>query len=239
MRPTLPVLFLVIAHAGCSSAPGGSATAPGDSATGRYQPLTVGARWIYSATIDGSAVKLTRSIDSTGKLDGAHAGASALPLRSQAEGSDQYTVFWLQEEATGVKELRRAVLSGTDSAPLASWDYLPNAWWSDEQDRQVGEMWTKAYDVLDASGVMSHVDAQYTLQSLDDVLRVEAGQFTCARILEVDHITDANSVQSDDRSTIWYARGVGEVKWEAMGATDQARELVSYSLPSPDHPDPQ
>ena len=98
----------------------------------------------------------------------------------------------------------------------------------DESHLEVGAVYEQTYtqETIDMETDMTMEISKtetWTVEAIDEVVEVPAGTFTTLRLHRTGETT--NGVGAEKR--YWFARGVGKVKEEGEGQTE---ELHSYSL---------
>jgi hypothetical protein len=208
---------------------GGPSTTPSTRdaapATGRYLPMAVGASWTYDIVDKGALGTKVQTIEAAEDLTGAKAGIRAYRV-STDHSTGTTTMSW--QEDTGTAVVRHLEQSLTTGGSLRTDEvYRPGKLRLDEAlDRTLaGTTFRETYteDVVDFTTGLSTTAVKtedWTVESVNDVIIVPAGTFTCLRIRRV------SSMGSDKR--FWFARGVGKVREEG-----ELREesLAAYAGP--------
>jgi hypothetical protein len=234
----LLALSMILVVAGCHASNGAATVAPSVDAgltdarqaatTGRYIPLSVGARWTWNGfdTLTGLSGVTTSIVDSLDTLSGAKAGIQAFQVTSTTLSGS--TINWQQDTGTAIVRHREEFLDAT-SAVMSDHLYTPGKLRLDESTAHtaLNAAWTETFtdDVTASSTTRAQpsttITVTWTVEAVDESVTVPAGTFTCLRV----HSVESGAGGYD--SHFWYARNVGKVKESGT----EVRELVGYSIP--------
>jgi len=239
MRSIVSSCLLVLVLAGCHPSVGGAEAVPPSAdagltdarqaaTTGRFIPLSVGARWTWNAydTLTGLSGTTTSIVQSLDTLAGAKSGIQAFRVLSTTLSGS--TVNWQQDTGTAIVRHREQFLDAA-SAIMSDHLYSPSKLRLDESAAHTiaNAAWTETFtDDVTASSTArvqptTTVNVSWTVEAVAEMVTVPAGTFTCLRVHSVE------SGASGYDSHFWYARNVGKVKESGT----EVRELVGYSIP--------
>jgi len=198
---------------------------------GRYQPLSVGATWVYQVT-DTNNVAYTKTSTVTGMEDvgGAFAGTMAYKLSETVKSTTQYT--WYQSTATDVRRLHDQSLDATGALSSDDW-YTPYNLRIDESAEHLtaGAAWQVTYEDAHTSAKKAPktttVTENWSCDAVNETVTVPAGTFSAVRITRTDTSSGGSA------KTQWFVPGVGKVR--EQNNSGHLEVLTSYQVP--DGPD--
>ncbi len=227
---TRALLVVSATLAGCGS---GMATAPTSvamtdaAAAGNYLPLAVGMSWTYNITsTSGTTGQGTTSVEANDTAP--MAGLPAMRVRSGL--LDGNTLSWEQTSGSTIVRVEEQQLDQSGSVVVDK-QYMPAIIVLDESPAHLtaGATWTEDYKQLktpSTKGKATKEEAQWTVESIDDMVTVPAGTYSCIRVRRV-HSTS----KTPSNTVSWYAAGIGRVRETGAGANnDQTLELASTSM---------
>ncbi|HVV16046.1 MAG TPA: hypothetical protein VHH90_02490 [Polyangia bacterium] len=229
---------LLVAAAGCG-AKGGQTSNVGvttplaadgavpTTTTGRYQPLSVGASWIYQVT-DTNNVAYTKTSDVTAFEDvgGAFAGTMTYKTSETVKSTTQYT--WYQMTDTDVRRLHDQTLDSSGAQSTDDW-YTPYDLRIDETPEHLtpGAAWQLSYADAHTSAKKpaktTMITENWSCDAVNETVTVPAGTFSAVRITRVDTASGGSA------KTQWFVPGVGKVREE--NNSGHLEVLTSYHLP--------
>ncbi|HXU63367.1 MAG TPA: hypothetical protein VN962_16830 [Polyangia bacterium] len=198
---------------------------------GRYQPLAVGAQWVYQVT-DTNNVAYTKSssIVSFEDVGGAYAGTMTYKLSETVKSSTQFT--WYQQTDTDTRRLHDQSLDSTGALSSDDW-YAPYNLRIDEAPEHlaVGAMWQLTYqdaqtNAKKGTSKTTTTTENWSVDAVDETVTVPAGTFTAVRITRTDTASGGSA------KTQWFVAGVGKVREE--NNSGHLEVLTSYSIPAAD-----
>jgi hypothetical protein len=215
--------------AGGSGGSGGSLAADGampQATSGRYQPLAVGATWVYNVTDTGVAYTKNSQVMSYEDIGGMDAGTMGYKLSETIKTSTQLTWY----ESTATDERRHHEQQMDASGTLTSEDrYSPNDLRVDESPDHLtaGAAWTVSYMDAHTSATKPASDntitENWTTDAVDEVVTVPAGTFKALKITRTNAADGASKSQ-------WFTQGVGKIR--ESNTTGHLEELASYNVPA-------
>lgn len=196
---------------------------------GRYQPLVVGAQWIYQVTdTNNVAYTKTSSVVSLEDVGGAYAGTMAYKVSETVKSSTQYT--WYQQTDTDVRRLHDQSLDSTGALATDEW-YTPYNLRIDESPEHLtpGAAWQVSYQDAQSNPKKGTTKTtttteNWTCDAVDETVTVPAGTFSAVRITRTDTTSGGSA------KTQWFVAGVGKVREE--NNTGHLEVLTSYSIPA-------
>ena len=225
-------LSAVATSLGCN---GGAASAGGampvnvrnPATTGRYIPLSVGARWSWDGmdTLTGLSGTTDSIVEALDTLTGNKAGTRAFRIRSTTlRGS---TVNWQQDTGTSIVRHREQFLD-TSGAVTSDHLFSPSKLRLDESPARIvaGATWTETYtdnvtSTTAGTSPVQSVSVAWSVEAVDEMVTVPAGTFSCLRV----HAVETGGAAYD--STFWFSRNIGKVKESGT----EIRNLTGYSIP--------
>jgi hypothetical protein len=218
VRHTLFILVTAAACAAETEPPPPELDCPTE---GRYMALRAGASWTYE--VDGEDEK-TQSVGAAEDIGGDKAGVTAFRLETEKAGGS--VVSWQEDVGDAIVRHRETDMAGSTATDEV---YEPYRTRISEAaaHTQEGATWTEEYTEIITdldTGESSMVDKveQWEVVAVDEVVQVPAGDFCAMRVRRTS--TVGGSDGSD--KTYWFARGVGKVKEESEGRTE---ELVDFT----------
>jgi len=196
---------------------------------GRYQPLVVGAQWVYQVT-DTNNVAYTKnsSVVSYEDVGGAFAGTMTYKLSESVKSSTQYT--WYQMTDTDVRRLHDESLDSSGALSDDDW-YTPYNLRIDEAPEHLtaGAAWQLSYDDAKTSAKKgtsktTTTTENWSCDAVGETVTVPAGTFTAVRI------TRADTASGGSVKTQWFVPGVGKVREE--NNSGHLEVLTSYTIPA-------
>jgi hypothetical protein len=178
------LMLLAIAAAGCGQdvkpTTGGDRTTSSD-----WQPLEIGWTWTYDVEGGGTSRRTVKGRESVGRFD--------CRVIEETMG-DAKARWWLRSDRDGLKLYRFAEGDARfDLDDPAVWFKFP---------AQRGSRWE--YEQTHGT-----VELQcFAVYEADEVVRVPAGEFTCARVRTFAFCERTQVFEKSD----WYAKGIGLVR---------------------------
>jgi len=196
--------------------------------TGRYQPLVIGASWVYQVT-DTNNVAYTKNSAVTSFEDagGAFAGTMAYKITENVKNSTQYT--WYQMTDTDVRRLHDQELDSSGALSSDDW-YSPYNLRVDEAPEHLteGAKWQLTYQDDHTSAKKppksTTTTEDWSTDAVSETVTVPAGTFSAVRITRTDTATGGSA------KTQWFVPGVGKIR--EQNNTGHLEELTSYQMPS-------
>jgi hypothetical protein len=232
------VALAALAAAGCGGSGGQSASGgtTGSLATdgavpqmtsGRYQPLAVGATWVYNVTDTGVAYTKNTTVLSYEDLGGMAAGIMAYKVTETMQKS-KTQVTWYESTDTDVRRHHDQELDASGNLSTEDW-YTPYDLRVDESSAhlQAGATWTMSYMDAHTSATKPASDKtitdDWTTDAVDEVVTEPAGTFKALKI------TRTNTADGTAKSQ-WFVPGVGKIR--EQNTTGHLEELQSYTIPT-------
>jgi hypothetical protein len=228
-----------IAAAGCGNSGGSGQTGSGGTTgslaadgavplmtSGRYQPLVVGASWIYNVTDTGVAYVKNSSVLTYEDIGGMAAGTMGYKLSETIKTSTQLT--WYETTATDVRRHHDQELDSNGNLSSEDW-YSPYDLRVDEAPDHLmaGAAWTMSYMDAHTSAKKpasnNTINENWTTDAVNEVVTVPAGTFNALKI------TRTNTADGTAKSQ-WFVQGVGKIR--EANTTGHLEELTSYMIPS-------
>jgi len=204
--------------AGCGD-DGGGGRDGGGSSVSALLPLAVGASWTYRVTdaVSGTVEDKSQTVTSTQRLEGVDGDVFELVTgRTDGDRTESYQ----QSTAAGVVRFREETFSG--QALQQGERYAP-AKLRVPALTDVGASVAQTFSVTkyDASGAATVPSAKTEIWVLEatETITVPAGTFDTVRLRRTG---------AKNEKRYWFARGVGKVREEGTGQTE---ELESYEVP--------
>jgi hypothetical protein len=226
-----------IAGAGCGSGSsgqsgsGGTGSLAADGAvplvtSGRYQPLAVGATWVYNVTDTGVAYVKNSSVLTYEDIGGMAAGTMGYNVSETIKSSTQLT--WYESTDTDVRRHHDQQIDSSGQMSSEDW-YTPYDLRVDEAADHVmaGAAWTMSYTDAHTSAKKPASDntitENWTTDEVNEVVTVPAGTFSALKI------TRTNTADGTAKSQ-WFVPGVGKIR--ESNTTGHLEELTSYMIPA-------
>jgi hypothetical protein len=226
-----------MASVGCGSGGGGSSGSGGTGAlaadgavpmmtSGRYQPMAVGATWVYNVTDTGVAYTKTSTVQSFEDIGGMAAGTMGYKVSETIKTSTQLT--WYESTASDVRRHHDQQTDANGIMTSEDW-YTPYDLRVDESSDHLmaGAAWTLSY--MDAHTSASKppstktITENWTTDAANETVTVPAGTFSALKI------TRTNTADGSTKSQ-WFVPGVGKIR--ESNTTGHLEELTSYMIPS-------
>jgi hypothetical protein len=214
---------------GSSTGSGGSLAADGAVplvTSGRYQPLVVGATWVYNVTDTGVAYTKNSAVESYEDIGGVAAGTMGYKVSETIKTSTQLT--WYESTATDVRRHHDQQTDTNGVMTSEDW-YTPYDLRVDESPDHLmaGAAWTLSY--MDAHTSASKpastkmTTENWTTDAANETVTVPAGTFSALKI------TRTNTADGTAKSQ-WFVPGVGKIR--ESNTTGHLEELQSYMIPT-------
>jgi hypothetical protein len=195
--------------------------------TGRYQPLAVGAVWVFQVT-DTNNVAYTKTSTVTAFEDagGAFAGTMAYKTSETVKSSTQYT--WYQTTDTDVRRLHDQQLDSSGALSSDDW-YTPYDLRIDESPEHLtaGATWQLSYEDAHTSAKKppktTTITENWSCDSVNENVTVPAGTFSAVRVTRTDTASGGSA------KTQWFVPGVGKIR--EQNDSGHLEVLTSYQLP--------
>jgi hypothetical protein len=196
--------------------------------SGRYQPLAVGATWVYQVT-DTNNVAYTKnsSVESLEDAGGSFAGTMAYKVTENVKNSTQYT--WYQMTDTDVRRLHDQQLDASGAVSSDDW-YMPYNLRVDEspEHTKAGATWQLSYMDAHTSAKKppktTTTTENWSVDAVMETVTVPAGTFSALRITRTDTASGGSA------KTQWFVPGVGKIR--EQNNTGHLEVMTSYQLPS-------
>jgi hypothetical protein len=230
---------VLLIAAGCGAKGGGDTTNVGvttplatdgavpTATTGRYQPLSVGASWVYQVTdTNNVAYTKTSTVTAFEDVGGAFAGTMAYKTSETVKSSTQYT--WYQVTDTDVRRLHDQSLDSSGTQSTDDW-YTPYNLRIDETPAHLtaGAAWqltyTDAHTSAKKPAKTTTVTENWSCDAVNETVTVPAGTFSAVRITRTDTSSGGSA------KTQWFVPGVGKVR--EQNNSGHLEVLTSYTLP--------
>jgi hypothetical protein len=194
--------------------------------SGRYQPLVVGATWVYNVTDTGVAYTKNSAVESLEDVGGMFAGTMGYKVSESIKTSTQLT--WYQMTDTDVRRLHDQQMDANGVMSSEDW-YTPYDLRVDEASDHLtaGAAWTLSY--MDAHTSASKpattksITENWTTDAVNETVTEPAGTFSALKI------TRTNTADGTAKSQ-WFVPGVGKIR--ESNTTGHLEELTSYMIPS-------
>jgi len=216
---------------GGSTGSGGTGALAADGAvpmttSGRYQPMVVGATWVYNVTDTGFAYTKNSAVEAFEDIGGMAAGTMGYKVSETIKTSTQLT--WYESTATDVRRHHDQQTDANGVMSSEDW-YTPYDLRVDEspEHTMAGATWTLTY--MDAHVSASKpastktVTENWTTDASNEVVTVPAGTFSALKITRTDTANGSSKSQ-------WFVPGVGKIR--ESNTTGHLEELQSYMIPS-------
>ena len=214
---------------GSSSGNGGSLAADGAvpmTTSGRYQPLVVGATWVYNVTDTGVAYTKNSAVEAFEDIGGMAAGTMGYKVSETIKTSTQLT--WYESTATDVRRHHDQQTDANGVMTSEDW-YSPYDLRIDESPDHLmaGAAWTVSY--MDAHTSASKpasnktITENWTTDAANETVTVPAGTFSAVKITRTDTSNGSSKSQ-------WFVPGVGKIR--ESNTTGHLEELTSYMVPT-------
>jgi hypothetical protein len=238
LATTIPLATMgALAAAGCGGGgsgqggSGGTGMLAADGAvpqvtSGRYQPLVVGATWVYNVTDTGVGYTKNSAVESYEDIGGVAAGTMGYKVSETIKTSTQLT--WYESTATDVRRHHDQEIDANGQLSSEDW-YTPYDLRVDESPDHLaaGAAWTLSYMDAHTSAKkpasMKTITENWTTDAVDEVVTEPAGTFKALKI------TRTNTADGTAKSQ-WFVAGVGKVR--ESNTTGHLEELQSYSVPA-------
>ena len=194
--------------------------------SGRYQPLVVGATWVYNVTDTGVAYTKNSAVESFEDIGGNAAGTMGYKVSETIKTSIQLT--WYESTATDVRRHHDQQTDASGNMTSEDW-YAPYDLRVDESPDHLmaGAAWTLSYMDMHTSASKPSSDKtiteNWTTDAANEVVTVPAGTFSAVRI------TRTNTADGAAKSQ-WFVPGVGKIR--ESNTTGHLEELTSYMIPA-------
>jgi hypothetical protein len=194
--------------------------------SGPYQPLVVGATWVYNVTDTGIAYTKNSTVQSFEDIGGADAGTMGYKVSETIKTSTQLT--WYESTATDVRRHHDQQMDASGALTSEDW-YTPYDLRVDESPDHLmaGAAWTMSYMDAHTSATkppsMKTISENWTTDAVDEVVTEPAGTFQALKI------TRTNTADGAAKSQ-WFVKGVGKIR--ESNTTGHLEELTSYNIPS-------
>ncbi len=194
--------------------------------SGRYQPLVVGATWVYSVTDTGVAYTKNSAVETYEDMGGEAAGIMGYKVSETIKTSTQLT--WYESTATDVRRHHDQEIDSSGNLSSEDW-YTPYDLRVDESPEHLtaGAAWTMSYTDAHTSAKkpasMKTITENWTTDAVDEVVTEPAGTFKALKITRTD--TSDGTAKSQ-----WFVAGVGKIR--ESNTTGHLEELQSYSIPA-------
>ena len=194
--------------------------------SGRYQPLVVGATWVYNVTDTGVAYTKNSAVEALEDIGGIAAGTMGYKVSETIKTSTQLT--WYESTATDVRRHHDQQVDANGVMSSEDW-YTPYDLRVDESADHLtaGAAWTLTY--MDAHTSASKpaatksITENWTTDAADETVTVPAGTFSALKI------TRTNTADGTAKSQ-WFVPGVGKIR--ESNTTGHLEELTSYMIPT-------
>ena len=216
---------------GGSTGSGGTGALAADGAvpmttSGRYQPMVVGATWVYNVTDTGFAYTKNSAVESFEDIGGMAAGTMGYKVSETIKTSTQLT--WYESTTSDVRRHHDQQTDVNGVMTSEDW-YTPYDLRVDESSDHVmaGAAWTVSY--MDAHTSASKpastktITENWTTDAANEVVTVPAGTFSALKITRTDTANGSSKSQ-------WFVPGVGKIR--ESNTTGHLEELQSYTIPS-------
>ena len=216
---------------GGSTGSGGTGALAADGAvsmttSGRYQPMVVGATWVYNVTDTGFAYTKNSAVEAFEDIGGMAAGTMGYKVSETIKTSTQLT--WYESTATDVRRHHDQQTDANGVMSSEDW-YTPYDLRVDEspEHTMAGAAWTVTY--MDAHTSASKpattktITENWTTDASNEVVTVPAGTFSALKITRTDTANGSSKSQ-------WFVPGVGKIR--ESNTTGHLEELQSYTIPS-------
>jgi len=216
---------------GGSSGSGGTGALAADGAvpmmtSGRYQPMVVGATWVYNVTDTGFAYTKNSAVTAFEDIGGMAAGTMGYKVSETIKTSTQLT--WYESTATDVRRHHDQQTDANGIMASEDW-YTPYDLRVDESSDHLatGAAWTVTY--MDAHTSASKpattktITENWTTDASNETVTVPAGTFSALKITRTDTADGSSKSQ-------WFVPGVGKIR--ESNTTGHLEELTSYMIPS-------
>ncbi len=232
------VALATLAGAGCGSGGSGQTGSGGTTGSlaadgavplmtsGPYQPLAVGATWVYNVTDTGVAYVKNSSVLSYEDIGGMFAGTMGYKLSETIKTSTQLT--WYAPTATDVRRYHDQQIDSSGQMSSEDW-YSPYDLRVDEAPDHLtaGAAWTMSYMDAHTSAkkpaATTTITENWTTDAVNEVVTVPAGTFSALKI------TRTNTADGTAKSQ-WFVPGVGKIR--ESNTTGHLEELTSYMVPA-------
>jgi hypothetical protein len=243
LRKIVPLAALAAmsgAACGSSSGSGGSGGSSGSGGTGalavdgavpmmtsgRYQPMVVGATWVYNVTDTGVAYTKNSAVEAFEDIGGMAAGTMGYKVSESIKTSTQLT--WYESTDSDVRRHHDQQTDANGVMTSEDW-YSPYDLRVDESSDHLtaGAAWTLSY--MDAHTSASKpastktITENWTTDAVNETVTVPAGTFSALKI------TRTNTADGTSKSQ-WFVPGVGKIR--ESNTTGHLEELTSYMIPT-------
>ncbi len=195
---------------------------------GSYQPLAVGAQWVYQVTdTNNVAYTKTSSVVSYEDVGGVYAGTMTYKVSETVKSSTQYT--WYQVTDTDVRRLHDQSLDSSGAVSSDEW-YTPYNLRIDQSPEHLtaGATWQLTYQDDKTSPTKAakttSTTENWSCDATDQTVTVPAGTFTAVQITRTDTSSGGSA------KTQWFVPGVGKIR--EQNNTGHLEVLTSYSVPA-------
>jgi hypothetical protein len=196
--------------------------------TGSYQPMAVGAQWVYQVT-DTNNVAYTKTsvVLSYEDVGGMYAGTMAYKLSETVKSSTQYT--WYQVTDTDVRRLHDENVDANGAVSSDDW-YSPYNLRIDQTAEHLtaGATWQLTYQDDHTSATKApkttSTTENWSCDATDQTVTVPAGTFSAVQITRTDTASGGSA------KTQWFVPGVGKIR--EQNNSGHLEVLTSYSVPA-------
>jgi hypothetical protein len=195
--------------------------------SGRFQPLAVGATWVYQVTdTNNVAYTKTSTVLAYEDVGGPFAGTMAYKISETVKSKTQFT--WYQATPTDERRLHDQTVDAAGTLVDEDW-YTPFDPRIDEAGDHLtaGATWPVAYTDAHTSKTKppktTTVNENWSNDAVGETVTVPAGTFSAMRITRTDASAGGTS------KTQWFVPGVGKVR--EQNNTGHLEVLTSYQLP--------
>jgi hypothetical protein len=220
---------------GCGGGGSGTvATTPADDAaagevqvtSGPYQPMVVGAQWLYHVNDKGVKYDKQAVFETQEDEGGPKAGTQGFRMKETMPATTQLT--WYSQQGDVVARDHVQSLDATGALTSEDW-YDPYRLRVDSSAAHTtaGASWTWTFNDTHSSRTKPTATNSLTegwkCEAVDEPVTVPGGTFAALRLTHIDP-TDGST------KTYWFVKGVGKVREETSAG--HIEEMASYSVPS-------
>jgi hypothetical protein len=216
---------------GGSTGTGGDGNLAADGAvpmvtSGPYQPMVVGATWVYNVTDTGVSYVKNSSVLAYEDLGGQAAGTMGYKVSETIKTDTQLT--WYEVTATDVRRHHDQEIDASGNLKTEDW-YTPYDLRVDESPDHLmaGADWTMTYQDAHTSTTKptsdKTINEKWTTDAVNEVVTEPAGTFNALKI------TRTNTADGTAKSQ-WFVQGVGKIR--ESNTTGHLEQLTSYMIPS-------
>jgi hypothetical protein len=193
--------------------------------SGPYQPLVVGATWLYHVNDKGVKYDKNAAFEAQEDLGGPKAGTSGFRMRETFPASIQLT--WYHQNGDLVVRDHEQSLDSTGALKSEDW-YDPYRLRVDSSSAHLkaGATWTWTFSDAKTSrskpASTTSLTETWKVDAVDEPVTVPAGTFLSLRLTHLDP-TDGST------KTYWFVKGVGKAREETSAG--HIEEMASYTVP--------